>query len=139
MPFDGALTGIYLIGHSLVRYSLEYFRQDDRGRLWGKLTHTNLYSALMILGGATALVYGWLCSVHSTPDMGIRFVHVLGNGSVFPWICLYGLVFGFAYGVHYKKVGSWISSPSGGMSPNVNELSMGAVSRMEAQARGDER
>ena len=139
MPFDGALAGIYLITHSLVRYSLEYFRQDDRGRLWGKLTHTNLYSALMIVGGLVCLVYGYLFSVHSTPDMAMRFVHVLGNGQIFPWICLYGLVFGFAYGVHYKKVGSWISSPSGGMSPNVDELSMGAASRMEAQARGDKR
>jgi hypothetical protein len=40
-------------------------------------------------------------------------------------------VFGFAYGVHYKKVGSWLSTPSGGMKPNVDELSMGAVGRME--------
>jgi phosphatidylglycerol:prolipoprotein diacylglycerol transferase len=139
MPFDGALTGIYLIVHSLVRYSLEYFRQDDRGQLWGKLTHTNLYAGLMILGGVAALVYGYLYSAHSTPDMAVRFVHVLSNGSILPWIGLYGLVFGFAYGVHYKKVGSWISSPSGGMSPNVDELSMGAASRMEAQARGDKR
>src|SRR5690606_16319278 len=45
MPFDGALAGGYLISHALIRYSLEYFRQDDRGRLWGPLTHTNLYSA----------------------------------------------------------------------------------------------
>lgn len=139
MPFDGAMAGIYLITHSVVRISLEYFRQDDRGRLWGKLTHTNLYSALMIVGGLVCLTYGYLFSVPSTPDMAIRYVHVIGNGQIFPWICLYGLVFGFAYGVHYKKVGSWISSPSGGMSPNVDELSMGAVSRMEAKARSGKR
>ena len=48
------------------------------------------------------------------------------------------VLFGFAYGVHYKKVGSWIQSPSGGMNPNVDELSMGAVSRMEAKARAED-
>lgn len=134
MPFDGALAGLYLIGHSVVRYTLEYFRQDDRGKLWGKLTHTNLYSALMVLGGVACLVYGALYSAHTPLDMNVRFVHVLGNGSIMPWICLYGVVFGFAYGVHYRKVGSWIAARSGGMKPNVDELSMGAVTRMEAAA-----
>jgi hypothetical protein len=47
-------------------------------------------------------------------------------------------VFGFAYGVHYRRVGSWLSSPSGGMKPNVDELSMGAVSRMEDAATDHE-
>ena len=27
------MTAIYLISHSVIRYTLEYFRQDDRGRL----------------------------------------------------------------------------------------------------------
>jgi phosphatidylglycerol:prolipoprotein diacylglycerol transferase len=138
VPFDGFLAGAYLIGHSIVRYSLEFFRQDDRGRLWGRLTHTNLYSALMVLGGAIFLWHGAMYGARPSIDMSIRFVHILGDGSLMPWIALYGLVFGFAYGVHYKKVGSWLSSPSGGMNPNVDELSMGAVARMEAKARGDE-
>ncbi len=137
MPFDGAITGIYLIGHSIIRYSLEYFRQDDRGRLWGKLTHTNLYSALMILGGIACIAVGSTSGTPPAADTTHRLIHVLTNGSIMPWLIMYGLVFGFAYGVHYKKVGSWISSPSGGMDPNVNELSMGAASRMEAQARGE--
>ena len=132
MPFDGALTAAYFIGHSTIRLSLEYFRQDDRGRLWGRLTHTNLYSGLMILAGFALLWYGSQYSVHVPLDLSVRFVHILGDGTVMPWVGMIGLVFGFAYGVHYKKVGSWISSPSGGMKPNVDELSMGAVSRMEA-------
>lgn len=136
LPFDGFLTGMYLICHSVVRYSLEYFRQDDRGRLWGKLTHTNLYSGLMVLGGLAFLWHGASFGETASLDLGIRFVHILGDASILPWIGLYGLVFGFAYGVHYKKVGSWLSSPSGGMSPNVDEMSMGAVARMEAKARG---
>lgn len=137
LPFDGALTGMYLIGHSVIRISLEYFRQDDRGKLWGKFTHTNLYSSLMILGGIVALAYGASTSSAVTVDLSQRLVHVFGNGSIGPWIALFGLVFGFAYGVHYKKVGSWISSPSSGMKPNIDELSMGAVSRMEAKARAE--
>jgi phosphatidylglycerol---prolipoprotein diacylglyceryl transferase len=134
LPFDGALTGMYLIFHSVIRYTLEYFRQDDRGKLWGKLTHTNLYSALMVLGGVICLGYGALYSANIAPDMSVRFVHVVTNSSIMPWIALYGLVFGFAYGVHYRKVGSWIAAKSGGMKPNVDELSMGAVTRMEAAA-----
>jgi phosphatidylglycerol---prolipoprotein diacylglyceryl transferase len=110
LPFDGALAGLYLIGHSIIRITLEYFRQDDRGRLWGPVTHTNFYSAIMILGGVYALAHGYQYSAQNVPDMTVRFVHVLGNGSLMPWVLLGGLVFGFAYGVHYKKVGSWISS-----------------------------
>ena len=133
-PFDGFFAGTYLIAHSLIRLSLEYFRQDDRGKLWGKLTHTNLYSAAMILGGIVVLGYSMAYSGTTSLDLGYRLVHVVSNGSIGPWIAMYGLVFGFAYGVHYKKVGSWLSSPSGGMKPNVDELSMGAVSRMEEAA-----
>jgi len=134
MPFDGALTGIYFISHSAIRYSLEFFRQDDRGKLWGKLTHTNLYSLIMAAGGAGILVWGSQYGTHHAVDMSIRFVHVVSNASIFPWICLYGLVFGFAYGVHYRKVGSWLSAPSGGMSPMVDELSMGAAARAEGRS-----
>jgi len=136
VPFDGALTAAYFIGHSAIRLSLEYFRQDDRGRLWGRLTHTNFYSGLMIASGLIVLWYGSQYSVKMPLDLSIRFVHIIGDASVMPWIAMIGLVFGFAYGVHYKKVGSWISSPSGGMKPNVDELSMGAVSRMEAAEHG---
>lgn len=131
MPFDGALTAIYFLGHSTIRMSLEFFRQDDRGKLWGKLTHTNLYSGIMFALGIFVIFYGMQSSAYAPLDLSIRLVHVMTNGAIAPWIAMYGLVFGFAYGVHYKKVGSWLSSPSGGMKPNVDELSMGAVTRME--------
>lgn len=133
MPFDGALTAIYFIGHSAIRYSLEFFRQDDRGKLWGKLTHTNLYSLVMALAGVGILAWGFQYGTHAPVDMSIRLVHIVTNTSILPWIAMYGLVFGFAYGVHYKKVGSWLSSPSGGMSPMVDELSMGAAARAEGR------
>jgi len=137
VPFDGFLSGCYLIGHSVVRYSLEFFRQDDRGKLWGKFTHTNLYSAAMVFGGVFCLVVGAMGGSPINPDMSVRLTHVVGDPAIFPWVAMYGLVFGFAYGVHYGKVGSWLTKPSGGMKPNVDELSMGAVARMEAKKRQD--
>ncbi len=139
LPFDGALAGLYFIVHSVIRLSLEYFRQDDRGKLWGKLTHTNVYSFAMIAFGVLFLAYGAATSGSVSLDLSVRFVHVLGSSSIAPWILLYGVVFGFAYGVHYGKVGSWLkTAPSGGMSANVDELSMGAVARMEKAAESDD-
>ncbi len=139
LPFDGFLTAVYLIAHSLIRYSLEYFRQDDRGKLWGKLTHTNLYSGIMIVAGLGILAWGYAGSpTFHELDMSYRFVHLFGDMSILPWIAMCGLVFGAAYGVHYKKVGSWISTPSSGMKPHVDEMSMGAVQRMEKSAAGDQ-
>jgi prolipoprotein diacylglyceryl transferase len=133
MPFDGALTAIYFIGHSAIRYSLEFFRQDDRGKLWGKITHTNLYSLAMVLGGIGILVWGSANGTHVSLDMSIRLIHIVSDSAIMPWIAMYGLVFGFAYGVHYGKVGSWLSSPSRGVSPMVDELSMGAAARAEGR------
>jgi prolipoprotein diacylglyceryl transferase len=135
--FAGFYAGLYFVLHSIIRLSLEYFRQDDRGKLWGKLTHTNLYSAAMIAIGVSWLWYGSTHHAAPTLDLSVRYVHVLFDGAIFPWIAMYGIVFGFAYGVHFRKVGSWLSDRSGGMKPHVDELSMGAISRME-EAAGDE-
>jgi hypothetical protein len=136
-PFAGFYCGAYFVLHSIIRLSLEYFRQDDRGRIWGRLTHTNLYSGAMIAIGLGWLWYGSQWSATPSLDLTIRYVHVLFNGEIFPWIAMYGIVFGFAYGVHFRRVGSWLSDRSGGMRPNVDELSMGAISRMEAAASVD--
>lgn len=139
ITFDGMLVAMYCISHSVIRLTLEFFRQDDRGRLWGRLTHTNFYSLLMVIGGVVALFYGSTYGQMISLDLSRRFVHILSDASIMKWIVMYGLIFGAAYGVHYKKVGSWIQNPSGGMNPNVNELSMGAAARMEAQSCcGDE-
>jgi prolipoprotein diacylglyceryl transferase len=134
LPFDGALAGLYFILHAFSRITLEFFRQDDRGKLWGKVTHTNMYSAAMIILGLAFWAVGSQSAGVLNIDMSRRLVHVMTNGTIAPWIALFGTVFGFAYGVHYGKVGSWIQKPSGGMKPNVDELSMGAAQRMEAQA-----
>ncbi len=132
--FDGMYAALYFIGHSITRFSLEYFREDDRGKLIGPFTHTNFYSALMVVAGVAALYFG-MGHVATPVDMSVRYIHTVQNWATTGWVALFGLVFGLAYGVHYKKVGQWISAPSGGMKPNVDELSMGAVQRMERLAR----
>lgn len=134
--FDGMITGIYLISHGLIRFGLEMFRQDDRGRLFGPLTHTNLYSIIGIVGGAVALAYGAGWGLQAPADMSIRWIHIVTDSSLMPWLPLIGLVFGLAYGVHYKNVGSWITSKSHGMGANVDELSMGAAQRLDRVMRG---
>jgi prolipoprotein diacylglyceryl transferase len=107
--FDGMLAALYLIGHSLSRYALEQFRDDDRGKLWGPFTHTNLYSLLMVVGGVAALAVGAGGTV--TPvKPGVGLLPTLATGSILGWVVVFGLTFGLVYGVHYGKVGQWISS-----------------------------
>lgn len=130
LPFDGFLAGAYLIVHSIIRYSLEFFRQDDRGKLWGKITHTNLYSAVMVGMGLVCLMAGWASGAHVPVDTTVRLIDVVLNPAVAPWIAMYALVFGFAYGVHYGKVGSWLTPNTGGLNADVDELSMGAAARL---------
>jgi len=107
-PFDGAIAGAFLIAHSVARYGLETFRQDDRGRLWGPITHTHVYSALMVLGGLACLFFGVNGTSALHLDRSVRFVSVILDPTILPWIVAYGMVFGGAYGVHYRKVGSWL-------------------------------
>lgn len=109
MPFDGALGGLYFIAHSIVRIVLEHFRQDDRGKLWKGVSHTKLYAVLQALGGAAIISFGAMQGTHAPLDLGIRYIHVLGDPAILPWILTYGVVFGTVYGVHYKHVGSWLA------------------------------
>ncbi len=109
--FDGMFAALYLIGHSVVRLTLERFRQDDRGRFFGILTHTQLYATIMILLGIAIFVARWNGGPLTPADVGIRFTEILGNGTLMLWILGFGLAFGIPYGVHYKKVGQWISKP----------------------------
>jgi phosphatidylglycerol:prolipoprotein diacylglycerol transferase len=110
--FDGMLLGIFFVAHSLVRLSLEHFREDDRGRLFGPFTHTQFYATVMALGGVAALVVGANSGQLTVADPSIRWIHVVEQWHLSAWIGLFGLVFGLTYGVHYKKVGQWISSPA---------------------------
>lgn len=111
--FDGQFAAMYLIGHSLVRIMLERFRQDDRGKFLGVLTHTQFYALVMILGGAAIVAARWSSGILTPADVSVRFTDILMNGKLMLWIGMFALAFGIPYGVHYKKVGQWISDDDG--------------------------
>ena len=134
--FDGMITLLFLITHPIIRFTMEYYRQDDRGTI-GTFTHSNLYSAIMIMIGVVGLFILGGGNAPLTPiDMSIRYVHVITDPSVFGWLAGIGAVCFLAYGVHFKKVGSWLTSLSGGVGPNVDEMSMGAAERLERVMQG---
>jgi len=108
--FDGMIAAVYLISHSIVRYPLEQFRQDDRGKLWGPFTHTHLYSTAMILGGTAILIVGRSGTL--TPvNMNVSLWSTIADPQILPWIAFFYVVFFLSYGVSYKSVGSWLTKP----------------------------
>jgi prolipoprotein diacylglyceryltransferase len=129
--FDGMFAALYLITHPLIRFALERFRQDDRGKV-GSWTHTNIYSLVMIVLGLAMLAYGLSSASTNLPiNVQFRFIHTLTWGPAIPYFIFTFIAACAAFGVHYKAVGSWISKPSGGVTPQVDELSMGAAARVE--------
>ena len=107
--FDGMFVSIYAISHAIIRFCLEQFRGDDRGRV-GRLTHTNIYSLFLILLGGLAWIVG--SGGQNTPvDLGVRWIDVASNPVIIPVILL-GVAAMFAFGLHYKHVGSWMSHSS---------------------------
>jgi prolipoprotein diacylglyceryl transferase len=110
LPFiehAGVLAGLYLVSHPVIRVFLERFRLDDRGRI-GVLTHTNVYSALQFLAGVVMLTLasGWT----SRPALdwsGRMEAFADTPGALALWGVL-ATVACLAFGLHYKKVGSWV-------------------------------
>ena len=127
--FDGMFAALYLITHPMIRFVLERFRQDDRGKL-GKLTHSNIYSFIMIALGLMVLAFGLSSSgTNMAINVQYRFIHTIGSGTTLIYCVLTFFVAAAAFGLHYKAVGSWLSKPSGGVTAQVAELSMGAAAR----------
>lgn len=127
--FDGMFAALYLITHPIIRFALERFRQDDRGKL-GRWTHTNLYSLIMIGLGLVVLLNGLSPFATNLPvNVHFRYIHTLSLAPAIPYFVFIFLAACAAFGVHYKSVGSWMSKPSGGMNPTIDELSMGAAER----------
>jgi prolipoprotein diacylglyceryltransferase len=135
--FDGMFAALYLITHPLIRVALETFRQDDRGKV-GSWTHTHIYSLMMIIIGLGMLAYGLSSAGTNIPiNIQFRFIHTLTWGPAIPYFIFTFFAACAAFGVHYKAVGSWISKPSGGVTPQVDELSMGAAAREEGREDDD--
>jgi hypothetical protein len=107
--FDGMLTAVYFAIHPLGRFALEKLRQDNRGKLWGCWTHTNLYSALMLIGAFG--IWWFRSSFAVTPiDTRIEWHSVVANPNVLCWVVPFSVIFFFSHGVQYKKVGLWLCS-----------------------------
>lgn len=125
--FDGMFAALYLITHPIIRFFLERFRQDPRGKV-GRFTHTNLYSLLMIALGVVVLYVGLGSGSNLPVNLQFRFIHTI-SGPAVPYLVFVFLAACAAFGVHYKAVGSWISNPSGGMKADINEMGLGATDR----------
>lgn len=109
--FDGMFTAVYLISHAMIRFYLERFRGDDRGRV-GRLTVTNIYSLMYIPIGGLAWLVG-SAGTNTALDLGVRWIHVASDPIILP-VVLLGVAAMFAFGLHYKQVGSWLDTPYAG-------------------------
>ncbi len=131
--FDGMFAGLYLITHPIIRVIMERFRQDDRGKLIGPLTHTNLYSAIQVVLGIIAMSFGYAAGANLPVDMSYSWFGTLFHPQMGWYMLITFATAIFAYGVHYKKVGSWVHHRSEGMHSHVDEMSMGAAARAEGR------
>jgi phosphatidylglycerol:prolipoprotein diacylglycerol transferase len=107
-PFDGALTATYCLVHSAGRFLLECLRDDNRGKVFGRLSHTNLYALLMVISGLALLAKR--TELPNTPlQTDIQWSQIIGNANVLQFVIPFCLLISFAYGVHYKTVGCWVT------------------------------
>lgn len=116
LEHSGILASVYLMVHPIARVILEKFRDDDRGKLAGGVTHSNGYSAIMFAGGVVGLVLilsgktGPFRLAGAQMSMGESLVQVLSNPDIL-WM-LGALAAGAfaAFGVHYKTIGAWLGT-----------------------------
>ena len=107
--FDGMLTAVYFAVHPIGRFALEKLRHDNRGKLGGGWTHTNLYSGLMLIGAFA--IWWFRSSLSITPiDTQVAWSNIVSNPNVMCWVIPFSVIFFFTHGVQYKAVGSWIRS-----------------------------
>ena len=105
------LIWVYCTVHPVGRFVLEQLRQDNRGRLWGRWTHTNLYSVLLFACGMVIWIYrGALPNTHL--NLQVQWSQIVTNTKVMESVVPFTSVFFLAYGVHYKVVGSWLRQTS---------------------------
>lgn len=108
--FDGMIAAVYLVAHPIIRIALEQFRDDDRGRLFGRITHTNLYSAVQLGLGLALTVALWRGGNLTPVDAGAHPGDVLAHGGVLAALGGITALVALVFGVHYKQVGSWIEA-----------------------------
>jgi prolipoprotein diacylglyceryltransferase len=111
VAFVGLYTALYLLIHPVARFLLEKFREDDRGRALGGLTHTNIYSLVMFAGGVLVSLLHLRGGTSGLPlDLEVGFLEIALTPGVLLWALLIGLAGFLAFGVHYGQVGTWYGS-----------------------------
>jgi phosphatidylglycerol:prolipoprotein diacylglycerol transferase len=113
-PFDGFFAGLYLVSHPLLRFFLETFRDDHRGTIGGKLTHTQLYSWIQLLLG-TACLAGSALGQHShavVKSLTAAVAQTLAEPAALTPILSGTFAVVLAFGVHFGRVGSWLAPAS---------------------------
>lgn len=106
--FDGMIAALYLVAHPVLRVLLERFRSDDRGRLLGPLTHTNLYSGVQLVAGLAlfaALAGG---GAASPVDAGAHVGQVWSHLGAVLAIGVVSAAVAVVFGLHRGEVGAWI-------------------------------
>ena len=110
LPFiehSGTLAGLYMLSHPIIRVILERFRLDDRGTL-GVLSHTNIYSGLQFLAGVAVITLAGGWAARPVLDWSGNLSAVVSTPSALALWLVLACVACVAFGVHYKKVGSWV-------------------------------
>jgi phosphatidylglycerol:prolipoprotein diacylglycerol transferase len=111
--FDGMFAGLYMLTHPIIRVLLERFRQDDRGKLIGPFTHTNLYSLVQMLIGVGMLLIGAQIGANTPLDLALPVWSVLSHTPTLVGCAVIGVIAMLAFGLHFGKVGSWVTSAQG--------------------------
>jgi len=104
----GMVTAAYLVTHAVARITLERFRQDDRGKLIGPLTHTNLYSALQIMAGGALLALSGSLPPMTPATYASPIGVVIAQPGALGFVLVIFLVAVAAFGVHIDRVGTWV-------------------------------
>lgn len=106
--FDGMFAALYSITHPPLRFVLERLRNDDRGRLFGSFTHTNVYSGIQFALGIAFMTYCWRVAPNTPLDTNIRWADAIAHPGTLACLSLVALVVVLSFGVHYGTVGSWL-------------------------------
>lgn len=112
----GVICSVYLMVHPVIRVILEKFRDDDRGKLAGGMTHSNAYSGIMFAGGLFALfiALGGDAAPFRLGDARLTTLQaleqVMSNMELLLMLMALSAGAFVAFGVHYKKIGAWLGS-----------------------------
>lgn len=112
--YDGVIVGTYLCTHSLARWMLERYRDDDRGVAMGSVSKTAVYAGLALLVGLGILAVGGPPTRPYPPSLG--WWTVFADPLVALGTLVSTVLVATAFGLHRHRVGSWIAPDREGVS-----------------------